>query len=776
MAFALSHKGLRRLTVAGDIIGGVLYSCKMSLSVLRRSQLVLAGTLIAAAPCQADDLQQQTKELQVLANRYRAAEGPKRAELEEQLRALIEQRAGALKEAMARQPDALLEWAVSRETAELLPQALQARLEHPATIEGVVDQAAESSAFGVMNIRDTQGRRLTVFCAGAPPPLVKGSTILVEGVQLDDHVAASCGAAEGVRARARSGAMTSPLAIAFRAPRQGSVVRGTVEVRAALPWAHPIAAIGLYRDGTLLQRRDSPPYAWSWQTRSEADGPHQLSLRAHDPDLNVGTAAITVTVDNTPPRIALAAPAPRSNLSGAVAFDAQAGDALGLDTVKFLVDGAAIGVAIQPPYSLRWDTASVPNGPHTIEAVAIDRAGNQTISAAVPVTVLNANTKPLLTPIGAKTVQEGVALSFSVEAFDPDTRGEALRYTASNVPPWATFDKVSHRFFGAPDFTVASSAEPSKVYPAVLFEVCDTQPSCAREAIGITVKNVNRPPVMSPIADREARENEPLTITPLISEPDGDPVTCTARLLPPWAVFDAKNCVIRGIPPLTTVTGARPTGVYKSIMIDACDPEEACVRQEFRITVKDAARASKLELIGDKTVEEGRPLRFPVAASDPDRDPVALAASGLPFGARFTDDGGGRGTFSWTPGENQAGAYEVVFEASDRTSTDVETITITVKEVSLTISGAVQNSLGDGFHGVTVEATNWKTFTRSAVTNADGTYLIRDIVPGSYRVRPVYSGGLNLPSNTGYSFEPFYRQIQITDKDQVLINFTAVQK
>ena len=60
-----------------------------------------------------------------------------------------------------------------------------------------------------------------------------------------------------------------------------------------------------------------------------------------------------------------------------------------------MVDGLTIGGEVTlAPYSLAWDSTSVPDGSHTITALARDAAGNTATSAAVTVTVSNAPPPP----------------------------------------------------------------------------------------------------------------------------------------------------------------------------------------------------------------------------------------------------------------------------------------------------------------------------------------------------------------------------------------------
>lgn len=87
-------------------------------------------------------------------------------------------------------------------------------------------------------------------------------------------------------------------------------------------------------------------------------------------------------------------------------------------------------------------------------------------------------------------------------------------------------------------------------------------------------------------------------------------------------------------------------------------------------------RPPLLDTVGPKTVQEGEDLIFILSATDPDDDLLTYSASGLPSGAQFEDQ-----TFRWTPGFNQAGAYEVTVTVSDDWLTDSEVVTITVSDV-----------------------------------------------------------------------------------------------
>lgn len=95
-----------------------------------------------------------------------------------------------------------------------------------------------------------------------------------------------------------------------------------------------------------------------------------------------------------------------------------------------------------------------------------------------------------------------------------------------------------------------------------------------------------------------------------------------------------------------------------------------------RITAIGAWPVSPGQTVG-VSVSENATLTFSVSATDPDGDPIAYSATGLPSGASFS----GR-TFRWTPTYGQAGNYQVTFTASDGQNQDSATITITVVKVN----------------------------------------------------------------------------------------------
>jgi hypothetical protein len=107
------------------------------------------------------------------------------------------------------------------------------------------------------------------------------------------------------------------------------------------------------------------------------------------------------------PGVAITSPASGAILQGTISITANASDNLGITGVQFALDGAALGSAVTvPPYTVRWNTTTVSNGPHTVTAVVSDPAG-KTASQSVNVSISNNPS------VGSKTI-------LPVEVVGPD--------------------------------------------------------------------------------------------------------------------------------------------------------------------------------------------------------------------------------------------------------------------------------------------------------------------------------------------------------------------
>jgi hypothetical protein len=214
---------------------------------------------------------------------------------------------------------------------------------------------------------------------------------------------------------------TSAPTVSILAPANGATVSGVIAVTASAADNAGIAGVQFLLNGANLGAEDTTsPFSVNWSTTTVSNGSHTLTAVARDTSGNTTTsAAVVVTVQNsdtTPPTVSMTAPAGGATVSGTVTLSATASDNIGVVGVQFRLDGVDVGAEdTNAPYNRNWDTTTVANGSHTLTAVARDAAGNTTISAAVVVTVSNADTTfptvSLTAPANGATVTGTVTVS-----------------------------------------------------------------------------------------------------------------------------------------------------------------------------------------------------------------------------------------------------------------------------------------------------------------------------------------------------------------------------
>ena len=143
-----------------------------------------------------------------------------------------------------------------------------------------------------------------------------------------------------------------------------------------------------------------------------AAGTHYYRVIAEDGAGNLGPASneasASVTADTTGPTVSLTAPTAGATVKSVIDITAAASDNVGVAGVQFRLDGADLGAEdTTAPYTRSWTTGTVPNGSHTLTAVARDAAGNRTTAQTVTV---NVNNPPVDTTglVGAWGFEDGI--------------------------------------------------------------------------------------------------------------------------------------------------------------------------------------------------------------------------------------------------------------------------------------------------------------------------------------------------------------------------------
>src|SRR5687768_3613719 len=110
----------------------------------------------------------------------------------------------------------------------------------------------------------------------------------------------------------------TPPAVSISAPAAGSMARGTVTVSANASDNVGVTGVQFRLDGAPLGAEDTAaPYSVAWNTVAASNGPHTLTAVARDAAGNTTTSgAVSVTVDNAAPTVAMTAPSSGAIVSG----------------------------------------------------------------------------------------------------------------------------------------------------------------------------------------------------------------------------------------------------------------------------------------------------------------------------------------------------------------------------------------------------------------------------------------------------------------------------
>ena len=169
----------------------------------------------------------------------------------------------------------------------------------------------------------------------------------------------------------------------------------------------------------------------------------------------------------------------------------------------------------------------------------------------------SANNAPTIagTPVGS--VVTGSSYSFTPTASDPE--GDALTFSISNTPAWASFDAATGTLSGTP------SAGDVGSYANIVISVSDGSLSDDLPPFTISVTAANAAPSISGSPPTSVVVGQTYSFTPTASDPEGDALTFSISNTPAWASFDAATGTLSGTP------SAGDVGSYANISINVSD-------------------------------------------------------------------------------------------------------------------------------------------------------------------------------------------------------------
>ena len=204
----------------------------------------------------------------------------------------------------------------------------------------------------------------------------------------------------------------------------------------------------------------------------------------------------------------------------------------------------------------------------------------------------------------------------------------------------------------------------------------------------MTVDEVNSAPVLAAIGPQSVNELEALTPVELSAmDDDGDSLTFSLSGAPDGLVINADNEIV------WTPSEEQGPGVF-NVLVTVTDTTGLSDSELVTFTVGEVNVDPILDAIGPQSVNEGDTLTFTATATDADVPANSLSFSlvdgtggSVPAGALIDPVSG---VFTYTPSEDQDGDHTFDVVVSDGTTTDSETITITVGEVNQAPRGGLQ--------------------------------------------------------------------------------------
>ncbi|MGE4182659.1 MAG: putative Ig domain-containing protein, partial [Limisphaerales bacterium] len=323
-------------------------------------------------------------------------------------------------------------------------------------------------------------------------------------------------------------------------------------------------------------------------------------------------------------------------------------DATGLAYVELVGDAGTL----LPDALTGWVTVTVRDP----DAIALDLASR--IQVGTP-----RDSRPVFVSDPVTVATASTAYTYRASATDPV--GGGLSYVLVTGPSGASLDPASG---------VLTWAIPAGGTNQVAFEIraIDAQGAYARQSWRLDVSGLDLPPVLAPILDVQTTAGEAFTVTFAAVDPEGAPLVFWMDRLPAGATFDAASRTLRWTP------GGQQAGVYPDLRLTVSDGVNETSRS-FTAVVLPGNLPPVFQTAVERTVSEGTTLAFTLRASDPEGDPVRFGSPNLPAGAVLVPDSG---QFLWTPSYAQHGQYDLVFEATDGTSTARQTVRVVVLNVN----------------------------------------------------------------------------------------------
>ena len=322
----------------------------------------------------------------------------------------------------------------------------------------------------------------------------------------------------------------------------------------------------------------------------------------------------------------------------------------GSRSMHIQIDGVDVSGKITIPNTGGWETFAtvavngipLTAGPHTL-TLFFDTGG----FSVNWVRFTGNNIAPSISPVPDQVNDEGDIVNLAIAATDGN--GDALTYSANNLPPGLDIDGTSGVISG----TVGDTAANGSPY-AVEVSVSDGTTSTS-VFFSWSIGAVNVPPAVTSVPDQVNGEGDVVTLAISATDVDGDTLSYSATGLPPGLGIDASSGVISG-----TIADTAASSSPYAVQVSVSDGTTSTLVL-FNWSVGAVNVPPAVTSVPDQTNAEGDVVTLAIAASDVDGDTLSYTATGLPPGLGIDSSTGLiSGTVTDTAASGSPYAVEVI--------------------------------------------------------------------------------------------------------------------
>ncbi|REE69734.1 S-layer family protein [Paenibacillus taihuensis] len=265
-------------------------------------------------------------------------------------------------------------------------------------------------------------------------------------------------------------------------------------------------------------------------------------------------------------------------------------------------------------------------------------------------------------PSGSHTIKVVVKGSKNPAAVDSYILADAFQYLPAIPEPVVTADDVNNVIIGADEsmeYAVDGgnytkySVDPKPTFngdQTVTVRVAANELNPA--GLEATLHFTDGAPVLAPIADIHVSVGDEVRFTVQAQDYEGEAVTLHSTDMPAGAAFDAATGQFSWRP-------AAPGSYTAMFTAEDTSGHMSQLTASIEATLGDN-RNPVIASMPDIQAKTGNTVAFTVQASDPDLEPVAFSATGLPDGSALDE---ASGTFTWP--QAVAGDYPIQIKAED---------------------------------------------------------------------------------------------------------------